>query len=105
MGAIWIGGILQLKELPMNSTYDYSENCGANNYPQTKLPEAASKPSIQSVYILCGTLVASSVVAIIITILFVDDIRDDDEDGKSSKRAKVTFSIISKFNFSKNFRA
>lgn len=91
MGAIWIGGILQLKELPMNSTYDYSENCGANNYPQTKLPEAASKPSIQSVYILCGTLVASSLVAILITILFVDDIREDE----SSKRAKITFSIIS----------
>lgn len=102
VGALWLGAILQLKDLPVNSTYDYAENCGANNYPQTKLPEAASKPSIKSVYILGGTIVASSGVAIIITTLFVDDILEDDQDGKPARRAKITLKSISKREYIKS---
>lgn len=96
LGALWLGAILQLKDLPANSTYDYAENCGANNYPQTKLPEAASKPSIKSVYILGGTIALSSAIALLVTLFFVDDICEDDESGKPKKREKITLAVFSK---------
>lgn len=96
LGALWLGAILQLKDLPANTTYNYAENCGANNYPQTKLPEAASKPSIKSVYILGATLALSCVVAIVVTLFFVDDIRENDENGKELKREKITLARASK---------
>ena len=100
MGAIWVGAILQLKDIPVNSTFNYAENCGANNCPYTKLPEAASKPSLTSTYALCGTLNASCLLAIIITALFVDDLKYDD-DLKPISRGKVTIQSISKFIFGK----
>ena len=99
LGALWLGVILQLKDLPANTTYNYAENCGANNYPQTKLPEAASKPTVKSVYILGATLAASCVVAIIVTVFFVDDIVEDDENGKPMKRERITMARTSKSHF------
>lgn len=95
IGSSWIAGILQLRELSVNSTFNYAENCGANNYPQTKLPEATSKPSVQSVYILCATLVASCLLAILVTFLFVDDIKEDMSD-ELAKREKLSFQLIGK---------
>lgn len=101
IGSLWLGGILQLKELSINSTFKYSENCGANNYPQTKLPEATSKPTVKSVYILFATLISSGLLAFIITFLFVDDIHSDEtSDHQLAKREKITLKLISKKNFS-----
>lgn len=95
LGAAWLGGILQLKDLPLNSTFDYENNCGAKNYPQTKLPEAASKPSVTSIYVLCGVLNGSCLLAILISALFVDDVKDEDE----TKREKISIQLISNVFF------
>ena len=92
-GASWVGGILQLKELDLNSTaYDYANNCGMGNCPQTQLLPSTSKPSLGSVYALCATLIASCLVAIVITALFVDDLRggeeNEEEDGRKMPTAR-----------------
>ena len=98
LGALWLGVILQLKDLPANTTYNYAENCGANNYPQTKLPEATSKPTVKSVYILFATLISSGLLTLIITFLFVDDIHSDEtSDHQLAKREKITLKLISNF--------
>jgi len=98
IGSVWVGTILQLKELPLNSTYDYALSCGALNCPSTPLQEATSKPTLKSVYILSGTIVGATALAILITLLFVDDL-DFDEEMKNVKRVKITLSSISKFLF------
>jgi hypothetical protein len=59
-------------------SYDFSNNCGAKNCPQTKMPPSLSKPVLQSIYNLCYSLIALIVIAVIVTILFLDNIKDDE---------------------------
>lgn len=99
LGSIWLAVILQLKELPVNSTFNYAESCGANNYPQTKLPEATSKPTLKSIYILFATIIASGVLALIVTFLFVDDINTDETKDELAVREKINVKLISKLNY------
>jgi hypothetical protein len=99
IGSVWVGTILQLKELPLNSSYDYASSCGALNCPNTPLQEATSKPTLRSVYILSGTIVGATVLAILITILLVDDL-DFDEEMNEVKRGKITLSAISRIYYS-----
>jgi hypothetical protein len=63
-----------------NSTtgYDFKSNCGAKNCPQTIMPPTLSKPILQSTYNLCYSMIASIVVAILVTVLFLDNIADDE---------------------------
>jgi hypothetical protein len=42
------------------------------------LPETATKPTRESIFILFGTIVGSCLLAIVITLLFVDDVKDDE---------------------------
>ena len=97
MGSVWIGFILEVKDLPFNSTFDYSNSCGMNNCPNTKLPEATSKPSLDSIYRLFITLLIATVSAMIISLLFVDDLNYD-ENLNHVQRQKITKSFISKSN-------
>jgi hypothetical protein len=101
LGSIWVGTILQLKELQVNSTFDYAASCGVRNYPQTPLPDTATRPTRNSIFILFGTIVAACLLAILITLLFVDDVKDDElhegyekADGNKPKPSK--FVAISK---------
>jgi hypothetical protein len=93
-----VGTILQIKELPVNSSYDYASSCGAPNCPNTLLQEATSKPTLKSIYILSGTIVCATIIAILITLLFVDDL-DFDEEMKEVRRGKITLISISKILF------
>jgi hypothetical protein len=97
LGSVWIGAILQLKEKPINSTFDYSISCGANNCPYTSLPESTSRPSLSSIYGLCGTLNGACLLAIIITAVFVDDLKYD-ENLKEVARGRITKNSISIFD-------
>ncbi|CAF0779572.1 unnamed protein product [Brachionus calyciflorus] len=97
LGSLWIGTILQLKDLSVNATFDYSKSCGANNCPLTTLPEAASKPSVSSVYALCGTINGACFLAIIIAFLFVDDLKYDENMNKI-ERGNISFQkLVQKF--------
>ena len=86
-----------MKDLSVDQGFNYSHSCGANNCPKTILPEAASKPTINSIYALCGTLIGACLLAILITFIFVDDLKYD-EDLNPIKRGKITFSSISKWH-------
>lgn len=50
-----------------------------NNCPSTRLPESSSKPSQTSVYRLFGTLSAATIFAMVISVLFVDDLNYDED--------------------------
>lgn len=97
MASLWIGFILQTEELPLNGTeYDYASMCGSQNCFDTKLPEATSKPTLNSVYALMGTVVASIILAILISFLFLDDLKYDDN-NEPIKRTKISRSYISMY--------
>lgn len=95
LGAIWIGTILKLKDLPVNSTFNYASSCGVNNCPGTKLPESASKPSVSSVYGLCATINGACILSILIAFFFVDDLKYDENMNKI-ERGKIGIQKISK---------
>ena len=98
VASLWIGFILETKEIYMNSTFAYEAYCGSQNCPSTKLPEATSKPTLKSIYALFGTLSASTLLSIFICILFVDDLKFD-ENNKKIKRVKCSISYISTIKF------
>ncbi|RMZ97376.1 hypothetical protein BpHYR1_017526, partial [Brachionus plicatilis] len=93
LGSIWIGTILEIEDLPLNSSYDYSQSCGLNNCPLTPLPEATSNPTLSSVYVLCGVINGACFLSIIIALLFVDDLKYD-ENLNPIQRGKIDFEKI-----------
>ncbi|RMZ96116.1 UNC93 [Brachionus plicatilis] len=97
LGAIWIGTILKLKDLPVNSTFNYASSCGVNNCPGTKLPESASKPSVSSVYGLCATINGACILSILIAFFFVDDLKYDENMNKIERGKIGIQKIIFKF--------
>ena len=60
------------------TSYDYARSCGRNNCPNTKLLESNTKPTLKSFYILYASLIGLCLLAILITLFFVDHIDDDD---------------------------
>lgn len=80
--------------MPLNATYDYSTSCGSLNCPGTPLPESSSKPTLSSIYALFGTLAGATILSIIIVILFVDNVKYNENNQKIS-RAKVSIELIS----------
>ena len=56
--------------------YDYARYCGYNNCPNDRLPDISSKPSLFSVYLLCGSMISLCILAMVVTILLVDNIKD-----------------------------
>ncbi len=98
VGSVWIGTILEIKEMKTNSSFNYSKNCGIYNCPATKLLESASKPTVKSVYVLCGTLLISTFVSMMIAILFIDDLKYD-ENLNPINRQTIKLSLISNFWF------
>lgn len=89
---------MDIDDLSPNSTYDYSQSCGVNNCPLTPLPEETSNPTLSSVYILCGTINAACLLSIIIALLFVDDVKYD-ENLNPVERGRVDFKKISNYFF------
>lgn len=73
------------KNSTLNTTeeiFDYSMYCGANNCPQTPLPKSGSTTIESSVYWLCGSLDILIILSILITLFFMDDIKEDSNDEK-----------------------
>lgn len=95
LASVWIAGILKVEELPQNSTFNFALNCGINNCPETQLPDATSEPSIASIYNLFFTLVVATLIAIFISLVFVDDLNYD-EDLNQMDRQNITVYHISK---------
>lgn len=83
----------------LNTEYDYVKYCGFNNCPKDPLPVTSSKPGLQSVYLLCGALIFLCLLALLITICFVDNISDDDDNAETgeNKKPKITLSLMSNF--------
>ena len=100
MASVWIATILKVEELPVNATFNYAGNCGMENCPETKLPEATSDPTLQSAYNLFTTLIISTLCSILIAIFFVDDLNYD-SGLNEIERQPITTDHIS--NFLKNF--
>jgi hypothetical protein len=89
IGTLWIATILELNEKTeekANATFDYAQSCGTNNYPQTQLPYAVTVPSVRSTYTFYATIIASGIVAIVISFLFVDDIDEEEEENSTSRK-------------------
>ncbi len=85
---------MQIDQLPVNTTFDYANKCGMNNCPNTKLQETASKPTLHSVYNLLYTLIVATTIGIIISLLFVDDFKFD-ENSNEIKREQITKQFLS----------
>jgi hypothetical protein len=77
LGSILVTSILktpEVKDINGNGTFiDYENLCGANNCPSFQLPMSSSKPSVQSVYALCASLIGLCILALIITLVFMDN--------------------------------
>ncbi len=95
---MWIAGILEVEELPMNTTFDYALSCGMNNCPDTRLPDATSEPSLNSIYNLFATLIGATLIALAIGLLFVDDLKYDDNLVQIERHA-ITTDHISNLNY------
>ena len=88
-GPIWIAAILKLKEDHHEDSkkFNFTDNCGLNNYPYSPLPSSASKPTSTSIYIFVSTLVGSCLLDALITYFFIDEIDENtDEDDKTPVR-------------------
>lgn len=67
----------------LKNDFDYANSCGINNCPLTLLPSSQAKPTDASFYILYAVLVGLCILAILIVIFFMDDIRAKDKDNKN----------------------
>jgi len=95
---LWIAGILEVDELSVNSTFDYALSCGMNNCPNTQLPDATSEPTLNSIYNLFATIIGATLVALVVGLLFVDDLKYD-ENLVQIERHAITTDHISILNF------
>lgn len=101
ISSLLVGIIAQVKSSIKEDSYDYKSLCGASNCPWYRLSTEKSKPSFTSVYILCGLLLCFCVIAILITILFVDNINLNNSDYDESE--PTSYLISSKTDNKKFF--
>ena len=78
--------------------FDYEQYCGLNNCPSHSLPPASNKPSVLSVYIFCGALIGLCILAIIITVVFVDNVELIQDEKIKQKKPKLTCAAFGNFN-------
>ncbi len=57
-----------------SSPFNYAATCGANNCPTYELAKSSTDPSTTSVYELLASLIGLCLLAILITILFMDNL-------------------------------
>ena len=79
--------------------FDHKQYCGVNNCANVILPPSKSRPSIQSVYMLCGILLGTIIVSIIITILFVDNVELVENIEEKRKKSKLTCVVVGNLSF------
>ena len=87
----------QQNHLNQSEPYDYARYCGLNNCPTDKLPDISAKPTLYSVYFLCGALIFLCVLSIILTLIFVDNISLLEDISNAEKR-KPTINICKMIN-------
>jgi hypothetical protein len=71
--------VTEIKSFTLNKTvplYDYSNSCGANNCPWTHL-HSYSIYTMKSIYILCCILIIFILIAMAITFLFMDSLKNE----------------------------
>ncbi len=97
------GGILDTEKKSFNGTFDYAGSCGIANCPNTKLPASQSTPTDKSFYILYGSLILLCVLSILITIFFMDNISDDDENNVEKENEQEEGDQNKKIDVGKRF--
>lgn len=74
----------------LNETYDYAAQCGANNCPSTLLPPSDSTPDKDSVYWLSGSMDLLVIIALLISIFFMDNLKDNENDNDFVKKPSIS---------------
>jgi len=77
-----------------NSTFNYALYCGSKNCPDTKLPEAGSVTVKESIYWLSGSLDALMIISILISLFFMDNIKEETNDNQIKSKKKISLSSI-----------
>jgi hypothetical protein len=67
------------------SIFDYANSCGINNCPSTLLPSSQAKPTDFSFYILYSVLVGLCILAFLIVLFFMDDLKEKEKDQENKK--------------------
>ncbi len=101
--------LLDLIRASEDDTYDYANSCGRNNCPSTKLPGTLTNITRPSFIILYISLIVIVLLSMVITGLFMDDIKEESENDPNemttdaaSKQAeariqqKITLSVVGK---------
>ena len=71
---------LLLRSKPADEAdFDYANSCGLNNCPETKLPGSLSKMTRSSFILLYICLIALCVLSMVVTLLFMDNLKDESE--------------------------
>ena len=83
-------------DLNNNANYSYSTSCGSFNSPQTPLPQN-DKTDKNSVYWLCGCLDILMVISLLITVFFMDDIKEDTDEINIKSNFKLNSKRICKW--------
>ena len=95
MGSFLVAVILKTQDTSNNFTlttkneslylYDYVQNCGFSNCPDTILPESTSKSTQHSIYVFIGIMIFLCLVSVLVTLVFVDNVSVAIEDGIEEK--------------------
>ena len=87
-----------LNQTSRNSSYDYGASCGSSNCPKTKFDSESVKYKTESVYGLCGALDVLMILAMMTTVIFMDDIKVNDKSEKIEHKSfgSKTFGIKNK---------
>jgi hypothetical protein len=101
-----------------SAKFDFASSCGLNNCPATQLPPSYSKTTPTSFAIFYALLVTIGTSSIVVTIIFIDNLSEDDcsgikeknentigeiemksEDLKSKRQEKLTLKLLSTTHF------
>ena len=66
------------------TSYDYAASCGFNNCPETPFATEASSYTKESIYGLCGALVALMLLAMCTTICFMDNFKNKENEKEKN---------------------
>ena len=76
-----------LNQTSSNSSYDYGASCGFSNCPNTKFESESLKYKTESVYGLCGALDVLMILAMMTTVIFMDDIKIINKNEKTEHKS------------------
>jgi len=86
-----------------NTTFNYTQYCGAKYCRENPLPKSASEPSRSAVYKLCGVMIAILACGLLTGILFVDNIQKKEPKTDALNRKKKNCCTRLIISFKKQF--